>query len=219
MSDIFDFLQNIPIATAVDPCMFVVLVLLACGRHGLFRCNYLRNTATFDIKHFGNAVITESMYMQCFHYVITAWPAKAQLAYACSLLQAWLQLYHLKTPDNNTTRFVGIEVSAVGEWAWWILRGNPAIIYSSQASHLNLQRTDITQDSCSQAAHICVRTSCVTAHLTPYMHVHTRTCKCKYSRLFTNTVNEEWWEYTGHVAQCMPHATGCHIAVCNTDVI
>ena len=73
MSDIFDFLQNIPIATAVDPCMFVVLtVLLVCGRHGLFRCNYLRNTATVDIKHFGNAVITESVYMQCFHYVVTA---------------------------------------------------------------------------------------------------------------------------------------------------
>ena len=67
MSDIFDFLQNIPIATAVDPFMFVVLTfVLACEQHGLFRCNYLRNTATVDIKHFDNAVKIESMYMQCF---------------------------------------------------------------------------------------------------------------------------------------------------------
>jgi hypothetical protein len=51
MSDIFVFLQSIQTAAAVDPYMFVVLtVLLACGQHGLFRCIYLRNTATVDIS-------------------------------------------------------------------------------------------------------------------------------------------------------------------------
>jgi hypothetical protein len=67
MSDIFVFLQSIQTAAAVDPYMFVVLtVLLACGRRGLFRCMYLRNTATVDMNHFGSAVITKSLYMQ-FH--------------------------------------------------------------------------------------------------------------------------------------------------------
>lgn len=73
MSDIFVFLQIIQAVTAVDPYMFVVLTfLLACGWHGLFRSNYLRNTAIVDIKHFGDAVITESLYMRSFHYVLTA---------------------------------------------------------------------------------------------------------------------------------------------------
>jgi hypothetical protein len=73
MSDIFVFLQSIQAVTAVDPFMFVVLTfLLACGWHGLFRCNYLRNTAIVDIKHFGSTVITVSLYMRSFHYVITA---------------------------------------------------------------------------------------------------------------------------------------------------
>jgi hypothetical protein len=117
MSDIFDFLQNIPIATAVDPYMFVVLtVLLACGRHGLFRRGYLRNTATVDIKHFGNTVITESMYVQCFHYVITA-SGRRKHRTSISLLAftSMIAALSLKPPDNNTTRSVGVEVSAVGE--------------------------------------------------------------------------------------------------------
>jgi len=107
LSDIFDFLQS---------CWPLYKVLLACGRRGLFRCDYLRNTATVDIKHFGNAAITESMYVQCFHYVITALGRrKHRTSISLPAFISMIAVLSLKPADNNTTRSVGVEVSVVGE--------------------------------------------------------------------------------------------------------
>jgi hypothetical protein len=97
--------------------MFVVLtVLLACGRRGQFRCDYLRNTATVDIKHFGNAVIIESMYVHCFHYVLTTLGRrKHRTSISLLAFTTMIAALSLKPPDNKTTRSVGVEVGVVGE--------------------------------------------------------------------------------------------------------